>query len=730
MTPAPNHSILFITAFRLTLALLLLYVDTFATEPASEKVIFANSIMSRSYYYSVANYTGASWIENIKGKLPVETKSFTPGNSLRLRYTNSDSGIWNARIIYHRIRGIDKFRTATHLVFRLYVDTETASENLPMLGVANRDEEPAEFVRLSDHIDDFESGRWLKVAIPLGEIAGSAEVSELNQVVLKSEGGSGEHTIYVDQIEFENADATGDVRQIPRAVSATGFEKHVDIVWENVGDSAVKYIKIYRSRDNKTFYPVGIQIPQLSRYADYHDSIGTRFNYRITFLNHDYKETTPSNIVSAATRHMTDDELLDMVQEAHLRYYWEGAEPHSGLALENIPGRRDMVASGASGFGIMALIVGVERKFISRADAAERFLKIVSFLEKSDKFHGAFSHFINGPSGKVEPFFGERDNGGDLVETSFLFQGLLTARQYFNGDSDSEKKIRSSIQKLWEGVEWKWYRRTKDNPFLLWHWSPDKEWIINHKLIGWNETMITYFLAIAGPKHGVPASMYYSGWASQDKEAQQYRTSWGKTEDGSQYANGKSYYGIKLPVGVSNGGPLFFVHYSYLGLDPRRMKDAYTDYFTNNSAIAKINYRYCVENPKEHEGYGEACWGLTASDGPLGYSANEPVPGMDEGKMTPTGGLASFPYTPEESMAALKNYYRNFGSFLWGEYGFRDAFNLTEDWCSEIFMGLNQAPIVVMIENHRSGLLWKLFMANADIQKALQKIEAEKVRQK
>lgn len=716
-------------ARKLAVAMLLPCVSAFAQEPLPQKIVFANSLMQGGHYYSEVAYSGKSWIENSSGRLPVSTTSFTPGNALRLKYSNGE-GEWTARIQYHSIRGFDAFSPASHLVFRLYIASETTSENLPDVGVSDKDNEPGQFVKLADHVSSVKQKEWLKVAIPLETISGGKAIDDLNQVVFKLRGGSGEHTIYVDQIEFADITSVQKVSQAPRAVSATGFEKHVDIVWEKVTDPAVKYIKVYRSKDNNTFQPVGIQIPQTGRYADFHGSVGARFHYWVTFLDHDYNETAPSNTVAAATRPLSDEELLDMVQEAHFRYYWEGAESHSGLALENIPGRQQMIASGASGFGIMALIAGTERKFISREQAVERFLKIVSFLEKSEKFHGAFSHFIDGPTGKVEPFFGDRDNGGDLVETSFLFQGLLAAQQYFNGNSADEKKIRSSIQKLWENVEWKWYRRTKDNPYLLWHWSPDKEWIINHKLIGWNETMITYFLAIAGPKHGVPASMYYTGWASQDEEAKKYRINWGKTEDGSNYANGNSYYGINLPVGVSNGGPLFFIHYSYLGLDPRQMKDAYTDYYTNNVAIAKINYRYCVENPNKHVGYGEACWGLTASDGPRRYSANEPVARMDEGKMTPTGALASFPYTPEESMAALKNYYRHYGSFLWGEYGFRDAFNLTDNWCSEIFMGLNQGPIVVMIENHRSGLLWKLFMANPDIQKALRKIEAEKVRQK
>jgi hypothetical protein len=382
-----------------------------------------------------------------------------------------------------------------------------------------------------------------------------------------------------------------------------------------------------------------------------------------------------------------------------------------------------MIASGASGFGIMALIVGAERKFITRQQAAERFDRITKFLERAAKFHGAFSHFIDGPTGKVEPFFGDNDNGGDLVETAFLIQGLLAAQQYFNEDNATERTIRDRIQRIWEGVEWSWYRKTPESEFLYWHWSPDKTWIINHKLIGWNETMITYLLAIASPTHSIPATMYYTGWASQREEAQAYRRGWGQTTDGDHYTNGNSYYGVPLKVGVSTGGPLFFIHYSFMGADPHKIVDAHTDYFSNNRNIALINYRYCVENPEKHIGYGSNCWGLTASDGMWTYSANEPRPAADEGKMTPTGALSSFPYLPHESMAALKNYYYNYGSFLWGEYGFRDAFNLDENWCSDIYMGLNQAPVVVMIENYRSGLIWNLFMKNPDIQKVLPKLK-------
>jgi len=427
---------------------------------------------------------------------------------------------------------------------------------------------------------------------------------------------------------------------------------------------------------------------------------------------------------------MNDEQLMDMVQEACFRYYWEGAESNSGMARENIPGRQSMIAAGASGFGIMALLVGAERKFITRQQLVDRFKKIVSFLENAETFHGAFPHFIAGNTGKVEPFFGKRDNGGDLVETSFLLQGLIAARAYFKENNKDEEQIRKGITSIWERIEWDWYRRFPDSKFLYWHWSPDQAWVINHRLIGWNETMVTYLLAIASPGHSVPASLYYSGWANQDSTGQQYRSAWGGTREGSMYTNGNSYFGIKLDVGVSNGGPLFFTHYSYLGYDPHQLTDKYTNYFTNNQHIAQINLQYCITNPHHYKGYSDSCWGLTASDGPFHYSADEPVFNRDLCKIAPTGALASFPYTPRESMSALKNYYYNYGKFLWGEYGFRDAFDLNENWCSDIYMGLNQAPIVVMMENYRTGLLWKLFMSDKDVQNGLKRLNKETAERK
>jgi exo beta-1,2-glucooligosaccharide sophorohydrolase (non-reducing end) len=354
-------------------------------------------------------------------------------------------------------------------------------------------------------------------------------------------------------------------------------------------------------------------------------------------------------------------------------------------------------------------VVGVNRGFISRQQGLERLTKIVSFLEKAPRYHGAWSHFMDDSTGASLPVFDMYDNAADIVETAFLMEGLLTARQYFDGTSEQERSLRQRITHLWETVEWDWYRKTPPTDALYWHWSPQWSWLINHRITGFNETMIVYLLAIASPTDPVPASLYYSGWAS---------------PEGDHYANGKTYFGIKLDVGFGTGGPLFFTDYSYMGFDPHALTDRYTNYFQNNRNMALINRAYCIENPSHHNGYGPDDWGLTASDGSDGYHAHSPDLRDDDGTMTPTGALSSFPYTPEASMAAFKYFYRDLGGRLWGIYGPRDAFDLDENWFAPIYMGLNQAPITVMIENYRTGLIWKLFMSNPEIQQMVKRIES------
>ena len=384
---------------------------------------------------------------------------------------------------------------------------------------------------------------------------------------------------------------------------------------------------------------------------------------------------------------ISDEELLDKVQQQTFKYFWDYAHPVSGLARERY-GSDETVTTGGSGFGIMCIPVGVERGFITRADAAARMRTIVDFLEnKAERFHGAYSHWLNGTSGKAIAF-SANDNGGDLVETGFLMEGLLTAKQYFSqGD---EVDIREAIDRIWRGVEWDWYTRDGQD-VLYWHWSPDKGWAMNMKIQGWNEALIIYVLAASSPTHPIDADVYHKGWA-RDRSMK-----------------------------PTQNGPLFFAHYSFLGMNPHGLKDAYcTSYWDQNVAHAQYNYDYCVRNPGKHAGYSASCWGLTASDIPNGYTASSPT--NDKGVIAPTAALASMPYLPEKCMAALHTFYYIYGDKLWGEYGFRDAFCLDKAWFATSYISIDQGPIVIMIENYRTGLLWDLFMADTDVRAGLTRL--------
>lgn len=708
-----------------------LFTHLYAAEYKYDYSFFQNSRMKGYYYYTNASYTSPSWVKHARHHLPVSEAIFnSPGNSLELTFLSAGTGDWSAEVQYCPVRGNDFFKVPS--VLSLMLRMEEGTENvLPEIAIRFKNKTYTAYLSLSSYLQHTSKvGDWYKINIPLKDFGISAiddaNIKEFAALAFKGGKADGKiHTLFLDDIELLPAVSPAQKLQAPVLKEAKAYERHIDISWNQPKDiEDIKYYKVYRSLDGVNFFPIGIQHTWMNRYTDFLGETDKKAYYKVTAVDYAFHESPASSVYSATTYPMTDEQLLDMVQEASFRYYWEGAEPNSGMARENIPGRKDMIATGASGFGSMAVLVAAERGFITREEARNHFLKMTSFLKKAEKYHGVVPHFMDGTTGKTVSFFGTKDNGGDLVENSFLFQALLAVRQYFDGNQPEEKQICKNIDQLWNDVEWNWYKQYQDSPYLYWHWSPDQHWVINHKLIGWNETMITYLLAIMSPSHSVAPEMYYTGWASQAPEAQAYREDWSKVPDGKMYVNNHTYFGEKLDIGTSNGGPLFFVHYSFMGLDPHRFSDKYTNYFENNRKMALINYRYCMENQGGFVGYGEDCWGLTASDFSWGYQAQEPMPHRDNGTIAPTGALASFPYTPEESMKALKNYYRNYGEFLWGEYGFRDAFNLTENWVSPLFMGLNQAPVTVMIENYRTGLVWNLFMSHPDVKKGIKKIES------
>jgi hypothetical protein len=422
-------------------------------------------------------------------------------------------------------------------------------------------------------------------------------------------------------------------------------------------------------------------------------------------------ENNNSNVSEKAktlSESISDDSLLTLVQFRTFQYFWDGAEPNSGMARERfhvdgIYPENDMnvVTSGGSGFGVMAILTGIERGFISREEGYLRFCKIVDFLKKADRFHGAWPHWLYGETGKVRPF-SKYDNGADLVETAYLMQGLLAVRQYFTEGAEREKELAKQIDILWREVEWNWFTRGSES-VLYWHWSPEFEWKMNFGVKGYNECLILYILAASSPTFPVDPKVYHDGWAR------------GGAINGSTTKFG---YTLRLKHNGAEeyGGPLFWAQYSYLGLDPRHLTDKYADYWEENKNQTLINWTWCFTNPKKYIGYSKDCWGLTASYSLKGYSAHSPGETTDLGVISPTAALSSFPYLPEQSMNALKYFYFNLGNKLWGEYGFYDAFSEQSNWFPQRYLAIDQGPAIVMIENYRTGLLWNLFMSSDEIQ--------------
>jgi hypothetical protein len=704
---------------------------------------FDNGPRTTTYFCSVGKAVEPSTLEVRDKKLPLDSGVFfTPPNSLRISWTSKVGGSWAAQIKVLEFRDREILFEGDTLSFWLYSEEGIAASALPGLRLHDTNRGFSEAIRVGEFSGNIPAKKWTRIRIPFARISPASVTSfdahRLSSMIFEQGAAdSAPHVLFVDEIRIENGSApTADGKSAtpaPKNLQARAYERHVDLAWDLTWDPsasrsekevALGQFIIYRSFDGSNFEPIGMQTPGVYRYTDFLGKVGQKAYYKVVASDSNYRESAPSPIATAATHSMTDDELLTMLQEACFRYYWEGAHPDSAMIRENLPGNDRIVATGASGFGIMALVVGTERGFITREQGVERLNKITAFLEKAPRYHGAWSHFMDGKTGQSLPVFDVIDSGGDLVETSFLIQGLLAARQYFNRSTPKEVELTKRITHLWETVEWDWYRKSPDGDALYWHWTPEWGWFINHRLTGFNETMIVYLLAIASPTHGVAPELYYTGWAGQSEAATLYRKGWSGSAEGERYANGNTYYGIKLDVGVGSGGPLFFAHYSYMGFDPHSLTDLYTNYFENDRNLSLINRAYASDNPGKHKTYSADAWGITASDGPHGYVPEAPDLQDDKGTLAPTGALASFPYTPDASMAAFKHFYRDLGDRLWGIYGPIDAYNLDDDWWSPIYMGLNQAPITVMAENYRTGLVWRLFQSNPEIQTMLKKLDA------
>jgi hypothetical protein len=693
--------------FRALLILFTVFLSGKGCLNAQTYLYFQDSPVAGYYDYSWMELTAPSVLERMGTdlrKFPVESTiaSHQGTNCLRLKWTSKTGGGWFA-IAAGTGWSEKDISTADTLMFWLYSVEGIAATDLPKVFFEDITNHKSNFQALDPWTADLPAGVWKRVALPISVFTGANDGTDFTTIktigFTQSTADDVQHTLLVDDMRVFTGDGTFPQATVPDGVKATGYECHIEVSWDFNPETSLNGYQVERSTDGgTTFTTLKYLDKNTNIYVDWVKplGIGTSLTYRVRAVNGANESSDPSVAVTASTHEMNDEEFLDMVELYTFRYFWNFAEPNSGMNRDR-NSLTETVTSGGSGFGVMAIIVGIERGYITREQGVERILKILNYLETSDRFHGAFPHFMSGKTGKVVPF-STKDNGGDLVETAFMIQGLLAARQYFTGNNTGEESIVTKCTSLWESVEWDWYRQNNQN-VLYWHWSPTYAWQMNMQIRGWNEAAIVYLLGMASPTHSIPATLWKQGWAGN-----------------SNYKNGRTFFGHKIFVGWDYGGPLFFAHYSFLGFDPRNKADNFTNYFDNNRNIALIHQAYCVKNPLSRAGYSESCWGMTASDDPSGYAVHEPTSGRDNGTISPTAALSSFPYTPDESMLALKYFYRQQGAKTWGWMGFYDAFNLTKNWYATSYLAIDQGPIIIMIENYRTQLLWNLFMANPEIQ--------------
>ena len=697
------------------LLFLLMLLTLTSTGLAQEDIVFFSDSPDGDQLYDASwGYCNAPSYLELTGnndKFPVDPQhAYQGAHSLRLFWISKSGGDWGIAVASVGWLPQD-FTQYDSIAYWINAPEAIAPSDLPDLALEDVTNKKSTRVPLSDYFNgvDDDSTTWQQIMVPNDAFQPGSENCDFTRIKtifhFQKDPDEVEHIAWLDEIRVIKAGGVGPIPPAtPVNLFAKGYDSRIDLKWKANTESDLLGYYIYRASEfSGPYTKVNPVAYDAHLYSDFLGTNDLTYHYYVTAVNTDHQESSSSDTVSANSYQMENDDLLTSVEEAIFHYFYEYGHPVSGLARER-RGSGDVCASGGTGFGLMAFMVGAERGFISRDSAAVRVLKILRFLQDvTPRYHGAWSHWINGSTGETIPF-SQYDDGGDLVETAYLVQGLLAIRQYFNLENAEENEICSRATQMWESVEWDWYRRYPDGNKLYWHWSQNYGWQMNMPISGYNEAMIVYLLAIASPTHGVPASLYYDGWASS-----------------SNYANGNTYYGYKQWVGKPYGGPLFFTHYSFLGFDPRDKEDQYCNYFDNNRNISLIHRAYCIDNPNNFAGYDSLVWGLTASDNPWGYSAQEPMYN-DNGTITPTAALSAMPYIPQESMETLKHFYFTYGSQLWGEFGFKDAFNLSQDWFAQSVIAIDQGPIIIMIENYRTQLCWNMFMANNEIQQMLDAI--------
>ncbi len=682
------------------------------------EVLFENSILPKSYFYSQGGFHGDSWIENLNGHLPVsDSLFFTPGNALSLNYLSAENGDWFADIYFPDSTGY-LLQDEKLLRFKLYVDEHTSPSELPSLSVLQTDG-GSQSIRLDSYISGFQDNMWLSVEVPISDFSGFQSAYEIRGVRFQQHSGdSKQHRLFIDQMEFMKSDNPG-MKLTGKAMltGAEAFERHVDITWQLPLTPSIRYIKIYRSEDGEDFKPVGLRSIAFKKFTDFVPSSDKSYFYKIAWVDYDYRESPFSEIKKVETKRAGDEVLLQAVQRSHVSYFVDHQEFNSGMFKVSGLAKDATVSVKATGVGVLALLVGVEGGFLNRDAVLDQLLKTLKFLGSATNYYGAFPELLDGRTGR--PVASDSCQiDVDLRSTTLLMQGLLAARNFFTKEEEKEKALVEQVNALWHRVDWNAFRMG-EGPHLYDRWSPDCGFGLSRPIGGYNESLSSYILGIASPTHPLPENCLAEGYAKPLKFVgsalgRQAKTSLQdtliSTEDPSKtliysrqsFNNDSVYYGVRLALGYPDSS-LMQTQLPFMAMSFRNFDYAGINLFQNQVDMTSIIYRESLDRAESFVSLSGVLW------------APEPVSDVYRYLYNPTTAIASLPFHPKGAMEALENYYRNLGSWVWTEYGFRDGVDLDRNWVRDDFDPISQAIVPVMIENAKNGFVWNLLEKDKDV---------------
>ncbi len=491
--------------------------------------------------------------------------------------------------------------------------------------------------------------------------------------------------------------------QPPTGLVIASGDRSVILHWDPNTESNVAGYNVYRSLSNGGPFVAQTNLTTSLGFCDLNVSDGQTYFYEVTAMTTTSQESLPSAPASTMPNPFAnDDAFLDYVQQANFDYFWYSANPANGLVPDrSATGSACSIA--AVGFGLTAIGIGIDHGWISRDQGVARVLTTLNtFLQGPQGtatsgtigYKGWFYHFLDMNTAL-------RASGSELssIDTTLLLSGILYAKQYFNGTNTDETSIRTMADQIFNRVDWNWMAQGTDAVSM--GWFPPASFISGN-WVGYDEGMILYVLGLGITTNPLPAS------------------SWSYWTSGYTWA---TYYGesfVPFP-------PLFGHEYSHCWIDFRHIADAYMDsqnstYFENSRRAAIAQRAYCIANPLGQVAYSGNVWGLTACDGPSGYAAHGAPPALnDDGTIAPTAPGGAMAFTPEYSLPTLQYFYSHYRPHIWTAYGFRDAFNIGAQWYDTDELGIDQGPIVIMIENYRTQRPWRLFMQNEEVQRGLQR---------